>query len=212
MIAFDLDGTLVDSRQDLINSVNALRESAGEAPLVFEASWQDVCKGMPHLYATCFPLHMQQDTTLAAQFEAVYLDRIFDTTTVYEGIDRVLTQLGKHCALGVVTNKPQRATEQLLTAAGLKGHFDVIVGGDRCAAPKPSPIPLLFARDSIADGHNLLMVGDSLGDVRCGQASGAVTVWCNWGYWRNRANEAAFLIETPEELLDIINANHALMK
>ena len=88
----------------------------------------------------------------------------------------------------------------------------MIVGGDRCEKPKPSAVPLVFARDYVADGRQLIMVGDSLGDVRCGQASQALTVWCNWGYWRNRENDAMFSIEAPLELIDIVNANHVLMK
>jgi phosphoglycolate phosphatase len=212
MIAFDLDGTLVDSRLDLLNSVNALRASVGYPPLRYESSWQDLCKGMPHLYATCFPKQMQDEPGLAHDFEAIYLEQIFKTTTVYDGLALVIPELAKQASLAVVTNKPQRATERLLEAAGLISYFDVIVGGDRCEKPKPSPVPLIFARDYVADGHQLMMVGDSLGDVRCGKASEAITVWCNWGYWRNRENEAMFSVEAPLELIDIVNANHVLMK
>ena len=212
MIAFDLDGTLVDSRLDLLNSVNVLRASAGESALNFETSWQDLCKGMPHLYASCFPVQMQDDPELAHDFESIYLEHIFETTTVYDGLSTVIATLAKQASLAVVTNKPQRPTEKLLEAAGLLSYFDVIVGGDRCEEPKPSAVPLVFARDYVADGHQLIMVGDSLGDVRCGQASQALTVWCNWGYWRNRENDAMFSIEAPLELVDIVNANHVLMK
>lgn len=212
MIAFDLDGTLVDSRIDLVNSVNALRLESREPPLDFEASWRDVCKGMPHLYATCFPKRMQADPQLSGRFEAAYLERIFQNTLIYDGIEHVLSKVAKQASLAVVTNKPQLATERLLERAGLRTYFDVIVGGDRCEAPKPSSIPLLFAHGIANDRHNLLMVGDSLGDVRCGKASGAKTVWCNWGYWRHRENDAHFSIEVPEELLDIVDANHLFIE
>ena len=212
MIAFDLDGTLVDSRLDLLNSVNTLRASVGEDALEFDTSWQDLCKGMPHLYATCFPDRMQEDPYLERDFEAVYLEQIFKTTTVYQGVLATLSELAEKASLAVVTNKPQRATEQLLKSAGLSDYFDVIVGGDRCEKPKPSPEPLVFARDYVRDGHQLIMVGDSLGDVLCGKASQALTVWCNCGYWRNRENDATFSIEAPSQLIDIVNANHVLME
>jgi HAD superfamily hydrolase (TIGR01549 family) len=212
LIAFDLDGTLVDSRLDLINSVNVLRQEYRQAPLDFETSWRDVCRGMPHLYAACFPRHVQEDPELSSRFEAAYIKRIFQTTQVYDGIEHVLAQLAQNASLSVVTNKPQVATERLLECAGLRGFFEVIVGGDRCEAPKPSAIPLRFAHDAANDGHNLLMVGDSLGDVKCGKASSAQTVWCNWGYWRHTANDAHFSIEAPGELIDIVDANHRLIK
>ena len=208
MIAFDLDGTLVDSRRDLISCDNRLRHEHGVEPLDYESAWPDVCRGMPHLYAHCFPTWMSQELPLSEAFETAYLSNIFDETFVYPGIMEMLSILHGRFALGVVTNKPQAATERLLEAANLRRFFDVVVGGDRCEASKPSPIPLQFAHGVVNDGCNLMMVGDSVGDVRCGKAAGALSVWCNWGYWRGRENDAHFSLESPSALIDIVGANH----
>ncbi|MGB0646907.1 MAG: HAD family hydrolase [Bradymonadia bacterium] len=208
MIAFDLDGTLVDSRRDLISCVNRLRNAHGVESLDYDGAWPDVCRGMPHLYAHCFPTWMSEELNLKTAFEAIYSANIFDETFVYSGIVEMLSALHGRVALGVVTNKPQAATEQLLEAANLKHFFDVVVGGDRCEASKPSPIPLQFAHRVVKDGFNLIMVGDSVGDVRCAKAAKAISVWCNWGYWRDRDNDARFFLESPSELIDIVDANH----
>ena len=212
MIAFDLDGTLVDSRRDLIACINRLRNEHGVPPLDYDDAWPDVCRGMPHLYAHCFPTWMSEELSLSVTFEQMYQANIFDETYVYPGIVEMLSALQGRFALGVVTNKPQSATEALLEAADLSRFFDVVVGGDRCEAPKPSPIPLQFAHRMVDDAFNIIMVGDSVGDVRCAQGANAESVWCNWGYWRGRENDARFSIEAPRELIDIVGANHVRVK
>ena len=206
MIAFDLDGTLVDSRHDLIDSVNVVRHSLDLEPLVFEDSWQNVCRGMPHLYAKCFPVNTYAPEALRATFEQAYAERIYRRTKVYSGVESLLTRLSEIEPLAVVTNKPQRATEMLLKAAGLSDYFQIIVGGDRCEASKPSPIPLEFAYDELNRTGPLMMVGDSNGDVRCGKAADAITVWCTWGYWTEILEVPDVIADTPEAIWKMVNA------
>lgn len=205
MIAFDLDGTLVDSRHDLLRSVNAVRAALGQPSLSFDETWPHLCRGMPHLYAHCFP-DIAADAKLRAHFESIYLENIFESTFIFSGIQDLLKDLNKRVPLAVVTNKPQLATEALLNAADLAQFFTVIVGGDRCEAAKPSPIPLKFAYSQSAQDFPLVMVGDSNGDVRCGDAAGAQTIWCRWGYWDEAPPGVSATVEAPQEILSFLAA------
>ena len=177
--------------RDLVYQLIAKLEAWVE-PLDYEV--MDVCRGMPHLYAHCFPTWMSQELPLSEAFETAYLSNIFDETFVYPGIMEMLSILHGRFALGVVTNKPQAATERLLEAANLRRFFDVVVGGDRCEASKPSPIPLQFAHGVVNDGCNN-MVGDSVGDVRCAGPAGALSVCVIGG--TARSNDAHFSLESP---------------
>lgn len=206
MIAFDLDGTLVDSRRDLWRSVNLVRTALGQSSLSFDETWPHLCRGMPHLYAHCFPDIAEGDAALRTHFEGIYLANIFESTSIFSGIPDLLKDLNKRVPLAVVTNKPQLATEALLKAANLSQFFAVIVGGDRCEAAKPSPIPLEFAYAQSAKDLPLVMVGDSNGDVRCGDSAGAQTIWCRWGYWDEAPYGASATVEEPHEILAFLAA------
>ena len=206
MIAFDLDGTLVDSRADLWQAVNALRSIQKLPALPYEETWPDLCRGMPHLYRTCFPEVSGDITELRSEFESIYLARIFEDTQVFDGIADTLARLRQIVPLAVVTNKPQVATEALLSAANLTQYFDVIVGGDRCSAPKPSPIPLQFAYEMSRSTQPLVMVGDSNGDIRCGRSANARTIWCKWGYWPTVAEVPSFEAEAPSDIFQYLRS------
>ena len=91
-------------------------------------------------------------------------------------------------------------------------YFDVVVGGDRCEAPKPSPIPLEFAYEQTDRSQRLVMVGDSKGDVTCGRAAGALTVWCQWGYWSTVPEGADHIAEHPGQILEFLNANEVSLR
>ena len=153
MIAFDLDGTLVDSRRDLLRAVNIVRAQFEQLPLNYETSWTDLCKGMPHLFENCFGEEVFERGDVKSRFQQVYEENIFQETSVYPGIVELLSTLVETNVLAVVTNKPQGATTRLLASADLLKFFKVVVGEigwlfqNRILNPCSLPGKLLGSRD-----------------------------------------------------------------
>jgi phosphoglycolate phosphatase len=188
LIALDLDGTLEDSRVDMVNAVHRVRAALGLGAWTDDAVRPHVSRGMGHLYRTCFAEYLEADdgprrlTEVRAAYEADYRAHIADTTALYDGIAEALPRLAGLAPLAVVTNKPEALSEALLTALGVRRWFAVVVGGDSCAEEKPSAVPLQHAAQAVGATGRVVLIGDSAGDVRCARAAGAASVWCAWGY------------------------------
>ena len=183
LVAFDLDGTLEDSRPDMVAAVDRVRRELGLPPRSYEASVAWVNQGMPQLYAKCFddfggPVAEVQDRYLRA-----YEEGICDATRAYPGIAAALDVLAGEATLAVVTNKPHRHSQLLLERLGLLVHFATIIGEEDTPEPKPSPKALACAVDAIHPSGTIVMVGDSRGDVRMANTYGARSVWCAYGYY-----------------------------
>ncbi len=191
VIALDLDGTLEDSRADMIAAVQRVRKRFDLDPRANEDIRPYVNKGMPTLYQICFSELWADgpDPDLALRlkqaYETDYMENVAVQTRLYPGIAQALNQLDQLAPLALVTNKPERISRQLLEALGVAQHFATVVGGDTCSESKPSKIPLLAAAEQCGyspTNGKAIMIGDSAGDIRMGQSFGAITLWCAWGY------------------------------
>src|SRR5437588_1269771 len=115
LIVFDLDGTLVDSRRDLANSMNILLVEAGAAPLPEVTIGRMVGEGAAMLVARAFAAAgREQPPDALDRFLAIYDDHLLDHTRPYGGIPDVLAALGSRAALAVLTNKPLRSTRRVM--------------------------------------------------------------------------------------------------
>jgi len=191
LITLDLDGTLEDSRADMVASVQRLRRQLVLVERPDEDFWGNVNRGMDHLYRTCFVEHLGPDpspealATIRDRYAADYGEHINDQTILYDGWLDALPRLTSLAPLALVTNKPEALSHQLLTALNIRQHFATIVGGDTCVAGKPDPITIATAaqRCGLANDHQpVIHIGDSAGDIRLAHAFGATAIWCAWGY------------------------------
>ena len=193
LIALDLDGTLEDSRQDMVASVHRVRQALDLAAKADTDFWPHVNRGMEHLYRTCFAERFSGHETkdqeqlqmLADTYETDYGAHIVDHTRLYDGMTHALQELYLVGHLAVVTNKPEQLSAKLLEQLGIRHLFSAIIGGDTCHEAKPSAVP--YAEAARRCGFHpskgkAFMIGDTAGDVKCGRAFGAVTIWCAWGY------------------------------
>jgi len=192
-IAFDLDGTLLDTIDDLAAAVNALLVELEHEPLPTAAIRTMVGKGMGNLVRRALaqargvaPAAIDEATIDAAlvRYQARYAAVLGRETRAYPGLHDGLARLkAMGFPLAIVTNKAARFVRPHLEQAGVAHHFGLIVGGDTLATRKPDAEPLLHvaAAFGIAPAR-LLMVGDSVNDVGAARAAGCPVVVLPYGY------------------------------
>ena len=176
-LLFDLDGTLVDSRADIINSVNLMLIELGREPLPDTHVLKFVGEGARMLVERALKagqngaaLSDDVDHALLV-FRRHYRAHLLDQTRVYPEVEQTLARL-QHIPKAVVTNKPYEFTIPLLEGIGLLSYFKVVLGGDSLSERKPSPLMLIeAARRCGAQVADCLMVGDSRVDVEAGRAA-----------------------------------------
>jgi 2-phosphoglycolate phosphatase len=182
-IAFDLDGTLVDSRRDIAVAANYVRETAGLSKLPEETVASFVGDGARHLVQGVLGLS-SDDPSLERHLE-VFIDYYTANpvahTTLMPGAREALSALA-HYPLALCTNKARRSTDAVLRELDLERYFRVVVAGDDTEHRKPHPQPLQhIARALDVPTTSLVMVGDGPQDVECGHAVGAHTVGLEGG-------------------------------
>ena len=163
LIAFDLDGTLIDSRRDLADSANQLIEELGGRPLSIDSIGRMVGEGARVLVRRALTAAGLGDPPGALErFMQIYDARLLDHTVAYEGMLDVVQHARQHARLAVLTNKPLAPSEQILDALGMRDLFDDVVGGDGPLPRKPDPAGLraLMGRAG-ASPRTTLMIGDS---------------------------------------------------
>ncbi len=189
-IAFDLDGTLLDTIHDLAAAVNALLADEGLRPLAKETVRDLVGKGMAHLLdrATALAGAPRRDAAqraeLLARYQRHYEAVLGRETVPFPGALRALSQLrDEGFRLAVVTNKATRFVRPHLERAGMASYFASVVGGDDASAKKPDAAPLLLAAHQLGvEPARLLMVGDSANDVNAARAAGCAVLVVPYGY------------------------------
>ena len=184
---FDLDGTLIDSRQDLADAANAMLHTYGAPSLPVDDVVAMVGEGAKILVTRALTragLAVDPDEALPHFLEA-YNERLTVNTVPYAGVPDTLARLNGHARVSVLTNKPQQPTERILQALGLASHVHAAIGGDTPHGRKPSPHALaaLISRSGVPAAETL-MVGDSWVDVSTAQAGGidACLVAYGFGY------------------------------
>ncbi|MBR1713036.1 MAG: HAD family hydrolase [Alloprevotella sp.] len=208
-IIFDLDGTLIDTLQDLTNSANHALRLHG----LPERSAADVRKflgnGYARLMAECAG-NVPEETTsrLLADFNAYYTIHCQDQTRPYHGIIKMLRELkGRGIRLGIVSNKGDAAVQELV-GRFFSGLIDTAVGEREGIRRKPSPDTVLAALQVLGSkAEESIYVGDSEVDIETAKRAGMACVTCLWGF-RDAdfllAHGATRTISSPEELLTAI--------
>lgn len=189
-VAFDLDGTLIDSAPDIGHALNTTLAAAGLRcfDLATVRSW--IGDGPDALIARALeaqgvsPDDLALRQALRAGFDAATLAAPLAHGHVFPGITELLHQLSAHrYPLAVVTNKPTRLAHAVVEAAGLLPWFAHVQGADSAAQRKPSPLMLQTTAAHLGVVPlNLLMVGDAPPDILAAWAAGCPAALVSWGY------------------------------
>jgi phosphoglycolate phosphatase len=210
LVAFDLDGTLVDSLRDLADSVNELLVECGREPHPVSSVGRMVGEGAATLVARAFAASgVPQPGDALPRFLRIYNQRLVRFTRPYPGVPEMLRALAPRARLAVLTNKPLAATREILNALDLEQFFESswVVGGDGPFPRKPDPSGLLhLSRKAAAGPDRTTMVGDSVIDWRTARAAGSPACLVRWGFGfetfpMSELDDRATVVDTPEALL-----------
>jgi len=170
LLIFDLDGTLIDSRQDLADAGNAARVHMGMPPLADERVWSYVGNGAPVLVRRLLGADATESQVEEALefFLEYYRDHMLDNTRLYPGVQEALDRLRESgVTMTVLTNKPVRVSRAILEGLGAGSHFRQVYGGNSFEFKKPHPIGIETLMTECGIGRErTMMVGDSSVDVQ----------------------------------------------
>ncbi len=183
LLVFDLDGTLVDSKEDLSVSVNVALGSFGVPPLPHEVIAGYVGDGATALIRRSLPedkLELLPDAL--ERFLSYYGRHLLDTTRPYHGVADALREWSGKYRMAVLTNKPLRMTEEILSGLSLSRHFFTVRGADSFPTKKPDPQGLIrIIEEAGASPRETVMVGDAKNDVLAARGAGAITCGVMYG-------------------------------
>jgi phosphoglycolate phosphatase len=183
-LIFDLDGTLIDSKLDLIHSVNAMLREVKRPQLATETISGYIGHGAPQLVARALggPATEEEQKQALQFFLGYYEEHKMDNTSAYPGVAETLAQLS-HLPMAVLTNKPARISVRILNSLGLQKYFRAIYGGNSFASKKPDPFGAnqILQEFGIA-AHEAMLVGDSEVDVQTARNAGMQAAAVNYGF------------------------------
>jgi phosphoglycolate phosphatase len=206
LVIFDLDGTLIDSRLDLVHSVNAALRHIDRPELADEVIAGYVGDGAPILIQRALGAEAADEALVRKGLEfflSYYREHKLDHTTVYPGIAQALAAIqqssnGTPRRLAVLTNKPVKPSRAIVEALGLGQFFSQVYGGNSFATKKPDPQGARqLLQESDVTPERAAIVGDSQVDVRTGRNAGLWTVGVTYGFAPHTLEN-----ESPDVLVD----------
>jgi phosphoglycolate phosphatase len=208
LLIFDLDGTLIDSKSDLANSVNAARAHLGLRPLNLAVISTCVGYGAPVLIRRALAGEASEsEIAQALEFFLDYYSRhALDSTRFYPGVKESLERLqGRGKRLAILSNKPVAISRMVIEGLRAAELFFKIYGGDSFAAKKPDPAGIdLLMREAGVARNATMMVGDSVIDVETGRNAGVRVCGVRFGFLTGTFDRLPpdLLVDRMEDLAD----------
>jgi len=188
-IAFDLDGTLIDSVPDVRAAINRLLVGEGRCEISLEQTLALVGQGARVMMEGAMalgggPPPPDALDRIVETYIEFYRRHPADLTTIYPGVVEVLECLAaRGVRMGICSNKPYVMTKLVLETLGLDKYFDAVTGGDSVRHRKPDGRHVLHTLDLMGAGHaRAAMVGDSETDVAAGKDAGLSVIAVTYGY------------------------------
>ena len=209
LFVFDFDGTLVDTKKDIADSVNRTLKDLELQTLAREILYTFIGKGVNHLMTRSLEGTGYDDLPRAIKiFMRQYEEHLMDQTDLFPNCRETLEHFA-HKENTILSNKPTHFITQILDALDCRSPFSTIIGGDRMPAKKPDPGGLLH----ILEQHRMppeetLMIGDSLVDVATGKRAGVKTCGVTYGHAGRESLESAqpnWIIDDLSELKQFVH-------
>ena len=210
---FDLDGTLVNSIDDLADAVNKALKECGFPTHSVEKYYYFVGDGVKNLIERALPENFKSEENIIkvqAIFAKNYEKNYINKTHVYDGIIELSQELKKlNVKLAVASNKPDDFTKKIIAELFPKGLFDLVKGNTKGVPHKPNPqiVEDILLKLEI-EKSDCIFIGDTNVDIRTGKNAGMKTVGCLWGFRDLEELQKAgadFIVSHPLEILKQIN-------
>lgn len=205
LIIFDLDGTLVDSCQDLATAVNLMRAHFHLPPIALDAIRGYVGNGVRMLVTRALQgTQVDIDEALEVQV-ALYRAHVVDQTALYPGVYEGLKRLRERGhVLAVATNKPAEPCDLILKHVGISDWFISVKAAGRCPVLKPAPDMILeiMATAGMAPG-NTWVVGDNYTDLESARRAGTRSIFLTYGYGTTGQESPTHQFDRFESLMEI---------
>jgi phosphoglycolate phosphatase len=212
LIAFDLDGTLIDSRRDLAESANQVITELGGTPLPEDAIGRMVGEGASVLVRRALAAAgLGEVPDALPRFLEIYDGRLTKHTRAYEGIEDAVQAARRVARVIVLTNKPRGPSERILSALGLLPLFDEVIGGDGPLPRKPDPASLCAAMERAgAAAAQTLLIGDSVIDHETAVRASSRCCLATYGFGyvifpRERLTGKEWMAAAPDDLPAIVD-------
>ena len=211
-LIFDLDGTLIDSKLDLIRSVNAMLHELGREQLHEDTISGYIGHGAPQLVGRALGNNATGEERERALkfFLAYYEDHKMDSTCAYPGVPEALQQLAA-LPMAVLTNKPVRISARILEALVLAKFFRAVYGGNSFATKKPDPLGAqTILREFGAAPAETILIGDSEVDVQTARNAGTFAATVNYGFGAHdrAAYPADIYLDRLTDLVSLLENRH----
>lgn len=209
-VFFDLDGTLVNSVEDIAAAVNHVRIHLRLDPLPLTQVGSYVGDGVHALMERALQTkNVTRIEEAISLWKPYYEKHCVESTLLYEGILPLLEALSASgIPLAVITNKPSKPSHIILEGLGIASYFQVVVGGDTTAKRKPDSEPVHYAANKInVKTSRILLVGDSPNDVLSARNAEAKSCGVTWGIGalnHLQASTPDFYAHHPSEILKLV--------
>lgn len=212
LVIFDLDGTLLNTIDDLAHSVNYVLQKHGYATHSVEQYKLFVGNGITKLIARAIPKELASAKLIAklqADFVAYYAKHSRDKTALYGGIEELLGELkASGITLAVASNKHHTATVELINHYFGSDTFSVVYGKREGVYPKPDPTIIYdIIKQCDVSASEVVYVGDSSVDMETANNASICSVGVTWGFRSQEeleAHGAQYIIDSPKELLSLV--------
>ena len=212
LIVYDLDGTLIDSRKDIVSSVNWTLTELGFKELPTEKISSFVGSGVANLMRQSLqeisPEALKCHDRSIKLFRRYYGEHLLDQTQLYPSVRKVL-EFFKDRKQSVMTNKPQDFSITILKSLGIDSYFFKVMGGDQGFAKKPHPASLLeILKAAEMSPEEVILVGDSATDIETGKNAGVKTIAVTYGFGSREEIQAARPESILNDLEELITCPH----
>jgi len=205
-VIFDLDGTLVDTIDDIHESLNCTLKHFGFPLLKLQMTKSYVGDGMRKLVERAVGAD-NFSSEIETHFRKIYSENIINKTKLFDGIPELLQELQNiQIDSVVISNKSIALTEKIIKYFHMEKTINEWYGGDSFKTKKPSPEPVLKALENHkVENKHAIMIGDNHTDILAGSAAGIKTCFCSYGYGSIGSSTPDFYADKPTELIRIIS-------